>query len=158
VVDHEIVEIGAADWRDFRTLRLQALADAPEAFGSRYEDWVDAPEERWRARLLSVPCNMIARSGGRPVGMASGVIDGDEVELISMFVAPEARGNGLALELVERVVAWGAAQGRGTFLMVRVGNAPAIASYERAGFVDQGVPPGWPEDEPQERRMVRRPG
>lgn len=36
------------DWREWRTLRLAALRDAPDA---SLADWADAPEERWRARL-----------------------------------------------------------------------------------------------------------
>jgi ribosomal protein S18 acetylase RimI-like enzyme len=88
--------------------------------------------------------------------MVSGVLADHEVELISMYVAAEARGTGLASRLVDRVVEWGSAQGRGTFLMVRTHNAAAITAYRRAGFVDQGVPQDWPEDAPPERRMVRR--
>lgn len=155
VVTHEIAELGPEDWREFRTLRLQALADAPAAFGSRHADWAEAPEDRWRARLTEVPLNLVARVGGRPVGMASGVVVGGEVELISMYVAPPARGTGLAQALAERVVGWGAAQGLGTFLMVRSDNSTAIAAYARAGFSDEGVPHDWPDDEPPENRMVR---
>ena len=153
--DHVLAEIGEDDWRDFRDLRLEALAVAPAAFGSRHEDWVDAPEERWRDRLRAVPFNVLARSDGVPVGMVSATVGGDEVELISMYVAPAARGTGLAGELVGRVVAWAADQGLPTALMVRSDNARAITAYERAGFVDEGVPAGWPEDEPPENRMVR---
>lgn len=153
--DYEIVEIGPDDWQEFRDLRLAALADAPAAFGSRHADWVDAPEERWRERLDAVPLNLVARRRGRPVGMASGAPEGEELELISMYVAPAARGTGLAEALVERVVEWGAAAGRATFLMVRTDNAPATATYLRCGFVDQGVPADFPAGEPPERRMVR---
>jgi ribosomal protein S18 acetylase RimI-like enzyme len=155
-VTFELVEIGEEDWREFRELRLQALADAPTAFGSRHEDWVGAPEQRWRDRLRAVPLNVVARADGVAVGMVSGVLADHEVELISMYVAAEARGTGLASRLVDRVVEWGSAQGRGTFLMVRTHNAAAITAYRRAGFVDQGVPEDWPEEAPPETRMVRR--
>lgn len=151
----ELVEIGEADWCEFRGLRLRALADSPAAFGSRFGDWAAAPEERWRARLRDVPLNVLARIDDAAVGMVSGAVADDEVELISMYVAPEARGTGLAQLLVAHVVAWASAQGRATFLMVRNANTPAIAAYRRAGFVDQGVPEDWPEDQPPERRMWR---
>ena len=40
--------------------------------------------------------------------------------------------------------------------MVRSDNARARTAYERAGFVDLGVPPDWPSDEPAENRMELR--
>jgi ribosomal protein S18 acetylase RimI-like enzyme len=136
---------------------LASLSDSPAAFGSRYDDWVDAPEERWRARLVDVPLTLLAREGGRAVGVVSGSTDGEHaVELISMWVAPDARGSGVAQALIAAVVAWAEEQGRTTHLMVRTDNARARAAYERAGFVDTGVPGGWPIDQPREHRMEWR--
>jgi ribosomal protein S18 acetylase RimI-like enzyme len=157
----EIVSIGPESWEEFRAVRLASLADAPEAFGSRHSDWVDASEEQWRARLHDVPLTLVARAGdvgGAPVGVACGMPVGeDAVELISMWVDPSARGRGLADRLVAGVVAWAAERNRSTYLMVREGNHRAIAAYARAGFVDRGVPRGWPDDAPRERRMDHRP-
>ena len=39
--------------------------------------------------------------------------------------------------------------------MVRDDNEPAIRTYERAGFLDLGVPADHPADASQERRMRR---
>ncbi|CAB4929470.1 unannotated protein [freshwater metagenome] len=153
--DLALVRLTADDWREFRDVRLASLADAPGAFGSRHADWVDATEERWRARLTDVPLTVVARESGCPVGVVSGVPADDHVDLISMWVAPDHRGTGLAGRLVGEVVAWAAAQELDTELMVREDNAPAIAAYERAGFADLGVPDDWPADEPRERRMRR---
>ncbi|QSR29790.1 GNAT family N-acetyltransferase [Nocardioides sp. S5] len=154
----DLDRLGPDDWREFRDVRLASLADAPGAFGSRHAEWVDATEERWRARLTDVPLTVVAREAGRPVGVVSGVPADDHVELISMWVAPDHRGTGLAGRLVDEVVAWAAAQDLDTELMVRDDNAPAITAYERAGFADLGVPDDWPADEPRERRMRRSRG
>jgi ribosomal protein S18 acetylase RimI-like enzyme len=157
VDDVEILRLGPDEWEVFRDLRLRALREAPYAFGSRYDDWVEVPESRWRDRLAGVPLNLVARRGGASVGMASGVLDGDnEAELISMWVDPAARGSGVAAALVGAVVEWAGAAGRSTYLMVRSENARAIAAYVRAGFVDLGIPPGRDPDEPPENRMVHR--
>jgi ribosomal protein S18 acetylase RimI-like enzyme len=154
----EIATLGPDDWEVFRSVRLRALQDAPAAFGSRYDDWVAAPESRWRDRLSNVPLNMVARRGGEPVGMASGVCDGaDEAELISMWVDPTVRGAGVAAALIDAVVQWAAEAGRTTYLMVRSDNARAIAAYSRAGFVDLGIPPDRDPDEPPENKMVHAP-
>ena len=157
--DVEICRVGADDWQEFREVRLASLAEAPDAFGSTYADWVDAAEERWRARLTDVPLTLVARRDGRPVGVVSGAgatLEGaNAVELISMWVSPAERGTGLAARLIAGVVAWAADRGLPTFLMVRVGNEPALAAYERAGFVSTGVPADHPADVPPELRMVR---
>lgn len=152
----EIVRIGPDQWRLFRDLRLRALHEAPAAFGSRYEDWLDASEERWRDRLETVPLNVVACRAGAQVGMASGALDDEGgAELISMWVDPSARGSGVAAALIEAVVAWADAAGRTTYLMVRSDNARAIAAYTHAGFQDLGIPPGQSPDDPPENRMVR---
>ena len=157
LADMEILRIGPDEWEVFRELRLRALREAPYAFGSRYDDWAEAPETSWRDRLANVPLNLVARMDGELVGMASGVVeDEDGAELISMWVDPAARGSGVAAALIEAVVEWARSAGRATYLMVRSENARAIAAYARAGFVDLGIPTGQSPDEPPENRMVHR--
>lgn len=155
----EIVRIGADDWREFREVRLASLADAPEAFGSTYADWVAAGEDRWRSRMAGVPLTLVARDGDRTVGVACGCpaeLEGAEaVELISMWVSPAVRGTGVAARLIAGVVDWAEARDCATFLMVRVGNDAARTAYERAGFVSTGVPADHPTGELPEERMVR---
>ena len=62
--DVDIEPIAPGDWQEFREVRLASLADAPDAFGSTYADWVGAAEERWRARLTDVPLTLVARRAG----------------------------------------------------------------------------------------------
>ncbi|MEV6285410.1 GNAT family N-acetyltransferase [Kribbella sp. NPDC051770] len=128
------------DWKTWRELRLAALADAPAAFGSRYADWVDAEEDRWRARL-AVPGSycLIATLAGAPAGMASGVPAEDEPdvrELISMWIAPVARGRGLGDALMAAVEDWARSDGaQAVELSVVQGNENAHALYLRNGYV-----------------------
>jgi ribosomal protein S18 acetylase RimI-like enzyme len=132
------------DWRTWRELRLAALAEAPAAFGSRLADWQGDGdrEERWRGRLsIAGSYNLVVRLDGVPVGMASGVPGdtGDEVELISMWVSPAARGHGIGDLLIERIAGWGAATGAHRLVLAVVpDNAPARALYHRNGFLDTG--------------------
>lgn len=134
------------DWTTWRSMRLAALADAPEAFGSRLEDWVNADEGRWRERLsLPGAIDLLAydTDTGEPVGMATGtpVEDGGGVELISMWVAPAARGHGVAAALIDAVSHWGADAGARTLaLSVMRDNHAARRAYEKNGFVAEAEP------------------
>ncbi len=131
--------IEPADWRIFRELRREALREAPYAFGSTLEEWSGErdTEERWRDRLTAVPLNLIAELDAKPAGMASGTHpnNNNAVELISMWVAPFARGRGISDALVEAVVRWATDRGaRSVVLGVTQVNARAVALYERQGF------------------------
>lgn len=79
-------------------------------------------------------------------------IDG-AVELISLWVRPDARACGVGDEAVRRVVAWAAAEhpGSSVVLSSKIGNEPARRLYERHGFTDAGPSP----DDPTERLMRR---
>jgi ribosomal protein S18 acetylase RimI-like enzyme len=132
------------DWPVWRGLRLAALADAPDAFGARLADWQghnDRPE-RWRARLeLSGSHNLVAMRFGVPVGMVTGRPTDDPavVELMSTWVAPDARGCGVGDRLVAAVVGWARARGAGRVdLAVVEGNDAAARLYRRHGFVATG--------------------
>jgi ribosomal protein S18 acetylase RimI-like enzyme len=137
--------LGPGDWRLWRRLRLAALAEAPDAFGSRLADWqgVGDRAERWRDRLaLPGSYNVVVLLDERPVGMASGV-PADEpgvVDLISMWVDPAARGRGVGDRLIQEIENW-SRQGQATVfrLCVRQGNEAAIKLYKRCGFVHTGV-------------------
>lgn len=148
------------EWRLFRELRLEALREAPYAFGSALESWQGDgdTEERWRDRLTNVPFNVIAYFEGAPAGIVSGIRsdEGSEIELISMWVAPFARGKGVADSLVEAVIGWARAQQIGSVsLRVMEGNARASSFYWRKGFLDDGEAQSAPDGRP-ERRMLRR--
>jgi ribosomal protein S18 acetylase RimI-like enzyme len=142
------------DWRTWRDLRLFALREAPYAFSATLADWQGDgdTEERWRNRLTAVPFNVVAFLDGAPAGMVSGMPRSSDgaVELISMYVAPFARGTGAGDALVEAVIEWAAAQGATRVtLAVRETNALAVALYRRHGFLDAE------SGDPGERIMVR---
>lgn len=138
----------ADDWRQWRELRLEALGEAPAAFGATLADWQGAgdTEQRWRQRLTSVALNVIADVNGRPSGMVSGHWNQADVELISLWVAPFVRGKGVGDRLVIAVVEWAQAQGASRLtLSVKAGNAPAMGLYHRHDFIEAGPSP---ESEP----------
>jgi GNAT superfamily N-acetyltransferase len=134
-----------------RALRLRSLADAPNAFGSSLaaeEAWA---HELWMARLTAAvsgrDCPLVAESTG-PDGAMLGLVwakcdakDASVINLFQMWVAPEARGRGVAAALLDEAVTWARSiQARIVQLGVVRSNAPAIQLYVRKGFRDVGDP------------------
>ena len=64
----------------------------------------------------------------------------DSAWLISMWVAPEVRGQGVGVALIDAVVEWARASGaRRLLLDVGDHNRPAISLYARMGFEPNGT-------------------
>jgi GNAT superfamily N-acetyltransferase len=144
-----------------RSIRLRALLDAPDAFGSTYEESVARPVERWSEQLRDLP-TFVAVDDDIDVGIVRCARDKADTEtawLISMWVAPEARRRGVGAILVDAVINWARANRVSRLLLeVADGNAPAIALYARKGFTPNGevstLPP--PRDHIREHQRELR--
>src|SRR5262245_10241110 len=101
--------IGPDDWQLLRDVRLRALADAPAAFGSRFEEQRLYPDSFWQeAASWRPPLGQAftALEDGRAIGLVRVHCDPatpSDPQLISMWVEPAARGAGVGRALVERV-------------------------------------------------------
>jgi ribosomal protein S18 acetylase RimI-like enzyme len=132
-----IDRLRAGDGERWRRIRLEALREAPYAFGTTYADAAQWTSARWEEQVGKL-ATFVAVVDGLDVGVARGAAHGpgDERELISMWVAPGARRRNIGALLIEGVAAWARAGGaRALVLEVVATNAPAIAMYERAGFL-----------------------
>jgi len=139
--------VGPDDARQLRALRLRALADAPDAFGSSAQQETGEPVDYWSALAgrgadADEIVIYVAIDGEAWVGMAGGRWYDRErgiAGLWGMWVDPAARGRRLGERLVAEVQAWAAARG-GRFLRLGVVTAPDDPSpfYERLGFVRTG--------------------
>ena len=130
-----------SEWRQLREIRLRALRDAPNAFGSAYGEEEGQPGEWWRESLATFAW-FVAATPGDVVGLAAGMPPEPErnaVNLISMWVAPAWRGVGVADRLVGAVVQWAATTGVDEVrLRVAEGNERARRFYQRLGFENTG--------------------
>jgi len=135
----EIVLLVPEDWAMFRALRMAALSEAPHAFSSTLEGERHLGEAAWRAKLAT-RAQFVARApDGSPLGTAGAFREADVTELISMWVAPLARGRGVGAALVERVVAHAKEAGcRAVHLHVAEDNPAAERLYARCGFTRTG--------------------
>ncbi|MGW7447033.1 GNAT family N-acetyltransferase [Kitasatospora sp. NPDC054795] len=133
-----------ADWPLWRDLRLAALTGAPDAFKAGLADWDQGGEDRWHDRLrLPDALHVAAHLDDDPVGLVGGLPGSPDGvrELRSLWVAPRARGRGVADRLVEEVERWARATGGTTLrLAVLPGNAAALALYRRHGFTPLAEP------------------
>ena len=124
-----------------REIRLRALSDAPDAFGSTFEEAAARTAETWAQQLRELP-TFVAVTDGHDVGMVRCQPDEtrtDSVTLISMWVAPDARRSGLGEALIDAAIEWARANGVNRLLLYVVDdNAPAIALYARKGFRPTG--------------------
>jgi len=128
------------DWRDLKTIRLAALAEAPGAFGSTLRREQDLDEDHWRAWARSAGM-FLARAGRSPVGMAAGVPGRSDAErkLVAMWVDPGWRGREVAARLMSAVIGWAGSQGaERVTLWVAQGNEAARRFYARRGFAFTG--------------------
>ena len=124
------------DWQALREIRLQALRDAPDAFASTYAKEAAFGEDEWHRRATRDGSFIAFLPEVGPAGLGGGYLAAPEVvELIGMFVRPQARGRGVGEAIIDAVVGWARAQDASTVhLWVTETNSRARMLYERCGF------------------------
>jgi len=132
-------EVTAGDWEALRDIRLEALRDAPEAFGSAFAREVVFEEADWQRRIArggNFLGYLPEASATEPAGLIGGFQeDPGVVELVSMYVRPRARGRGVGEALIATVIDWATARNaKSVHLWVTETNKPARLLYERCGF------------------------
>ena len=140
------------DWESHRDLRLEMLQDAPDAFWYTYADEAVYDEADWRERIEGAWL-VQARDADGVVGSA-GLGSHWEPErartatLFGLYVAPRARGRGVGEALVRAVLEEARHLGKAEVVLEVGGhNGPAIALYERCGFVRTGATAAHPRRE-----------
>lgn len=133
-------EVGGEDWRAWRDIRLRALQDSPDAFGSTYAREVDFVEADWRRRLEDPDAvSVLAFHGTAPIGMGAGFSDlPGWLHVVAMWVDPGARGRGVAQSVLDTIHRWAEARGLRLHLDVSTTNPGARRAYERYGFTVTG--------------------
>ena len=141
-----------------RQLRIQALSDAPAAFGSTLQRELSRSPADW-ARWLSPSATFLLEDGTVPKGLAAGVPDDDDsrlVHLMAMWLHPDLRGSGAADRLVDAVLDWANSVGADRIrLDVVQGNEAATRLYQRHGFRPTGHSTTRDRDGAVEIRMER---
>lgn len=136
------------EWQLYRALRLAALRDAPDAFGSTLAREEAFPEAEWITRLAKASASaldrpLVAEDDGRAVGLCWVRIDANDTTtaaLYQVWVHPDARRKGIGQGLLEAAMRWAQDAGARTMMLtVAVGRDSAVQLYRRAGFLEVGV-------------------
>jgi GNAT superfamily N-acetyltransferase len=120
-----------------RAVRIEALTDAPEAFGSTLERELSRTPEDW-GRWMSPGVVFILYDEDTARGLVAGAAREDDpaaIQLMAMWVHPSLRGSGAAGARVAALQRWASARGaREVQLRVVKANERARRFYEREGF------------------------
>jgi RimJ/RimL family protein N-acetyltransferase len=140
-----VYEVLESDWEIWRDLRLDALADAPYAFGETLARAQSKTDEDWRSWWTGdegTGPRYIGLLDGTPAGMC-GICFPEDLDraplIISMWTSRSARGRGVARAMLDACVEYCEAAGYPKLLLGVVDdNLPARRLYERYGFVETG--------------------
>jgi ribosomal protein S18 acetylase RimI-like enzyme len=133
----------------FKAFRLKSLRDAPDAFHSTPEEW-DHPLAEIEQRLENDCCFGAFTADGALVGIAILSLTArplrqmrHKCEIWAVYVDGNARGKGLARQLVQRCV--DEARSRGYEAIVLTASThliPVVKLYQSLGFVIYGTERG----------------
>ena len=134
------------EWKQYRELRLRALEESPDAFGGTLAQARLQPDSVWVDRLSNICTDfdlpLLVQVDGEACGLAWGKIQPaapETAHLYQMWVAPQQRGFGAGMRLLERVISWARErEARELLLSVTCGDSPARRMYERTGFAAAG--------------------
>jgi ribosomal protein S18 acetylase RimI-like enzyme len=127
----------------YRDIRLDGLAESPDAFSSTLEAEEDRPLDAFAERLADSYV-VGAFSGSHLAGVAgfyvqAGPKHAHKGMLWGMYVRPEYRGLGVGQMLVEAIIDHARERVELLQLFVVSDNLPARRLYEGLGFVEYGV-------------------
>lgn len=123
------------------------------------------PEDPWSpfmlADELSSPASrywIAMDDAGVPIGYGGVKIGGDQADVMTIGVAPRARGRGVGRAILDALLEWARQAGAvEIFLDVRPSNEGAIALYNSRGFVEIGRRPRYFRNPVEEAVEMRAP-
>ena len=86
----EIVKLTVNDWQEYKKIRLDALQNAPQAFGSSYADNREKPDSYWQSRLEDAANGngswlLFAKENQQLVGIIGAFIEENEPDTRASF-------------------------------------------------------------------------
>lgn len=141
--------ITSDDWPEYRKVRLSALKDSPQAFGSTWEQEIMLSDEDWSARAIASSSGQSARGffaiqRDEVCGLVWCLLsdmDPQVAHVYAMWTAPTVRRQGAGRALLEQCIAWAKSKRvHHVRLSVTKGESPAVQLYKSLGFYPVGEP------------------
>ncbi|WP_419420684.1 N-acetyltransferase family protein [Legionella sp. D16C41] len=133
------------DWKQFRTLRLEALLSNPEAFGSSFEEEVNLSDKEFEINFNKSTIfgafeekDLIGCVGFFIYSFLKMKHKG---AVFSMYTKPEYRNLGVGNALLQYVIAYAKDKVMQLHLTVVTTNRAAIELYQKNGFTIYGTEP-----------------
>ena len=129
-------------WKILKQVRLEALEDTPDAFGSTLEKASQYDESDWQKGLRRDDCitYVALLNEDSPIGLIVGAPYDEKAGLYAMWVNPRYRKKGVGSCLVDAVIEWARESGFSDILLdVADDNVSAIALYKSKGFIPTGI-------------------
>jgi ribosomal protein S18 acetylase RimI-like enzyme len=145
-VTFSVRQLSTEDVAAYRSVRLEALRDHPEAFASAYAAARDQPDDYFAGALEKLAIFGIIAGDRSLAGIAAfDRLEGAKLQhrgsIIQVYVRPHMRGTGAALALIEAVTDHARQYVVQLHLGVADGNEAAIGLYRKAGFETYGIEP-----------------
>lgn len=139
----EIVTLAVDEWPAYKQLRIEAVSDSPQAFGSNREQQLTHPDSFWQKRLEDAALGqgqwlLFARCNGALAGMIGAYQDEEtpqEATVISVYVSPSARGRGISTLLMRAILDELRKAGiQKAWIGVNIEQKAALHLYLKSGF------------------------
>ena len=142
------------DWREYRALRLEMLADTPLAYLETLAQARTHPDAHWRGRAANASDSSRLFAAVADDGHWIGSMGGFQASgahhpyLVGVYVTPVYRGreHSVTDALLDAVSAWARSRSDRLLLQVHEQNERAIRTYRRRGFVETGRTEPYPLD------------
>ncbi len=136
------------EWRVWKDIRLEALQDAPESFGERYQDAMEKDDARWQRDFQKVMESekqeiFFAAADNLVVGLLFVFVRDQDTKIGGiggLWIAPEYRKKGIGKQIVEKAMEW--MRGKNLQAVTFWNNKSGEASskfYEKLGFTYTGI-------------------
>lgn len=134
-----------ADWKIWKQLRLEALQNAPESFGSSYEEelnWsdLDFQNELNKSDIFGVVLDTLLISCAGFYSLKSSKTSHRGV-VWGMYTRPEYRGQGVASALIQEIIKHAKTRVTQLHLTCVTSNFEAMTFYQKQGFKIYGTEP-----------------
>ena len=140
--------VAAAEWPTYRAVRLQALQESPQAFGSTYAAESQKSDQAWQSQVENAmasgqDCVLFALDDQQVRGLIwckLAATEAGTADIYQMWVAPAVRGSGAGHSLLHAAVRWARQKAvRRVRLGVTHADSPAMRLYRNYGFVPIGA-------------------